>query len=55
MRKELSDAHRGLLEYGELQPAFEINDAIRDAFIAMADLSSLARSPSFVLPISDSS
>jgi hypothetical protein len=45
MRKELSDAYRGLLEYGQLQPAFEINDAIRDAFIAMANLSSLARSP----------
>ena len=45
MRKELSDAYRGLLEYGERQPAFEINDAIRDAFIAMANLSSLARSP----------
>ena len=45
MRKELSDAYRGLLEYGELQPALEINDAIRDAFIAMANLSSLARSP----------
>src|SRR4029450_1521882 len=39
MRKELSDVYRGLLEYGELQPAFEINDAIRDAFIAIANLS----------------
>jgi hypothetical protein len=45
MRKELSDAYRGLIEYGQLQPALEINDAIRDAFIAMANLSSLARSP----------
>jgi hypothetical protein len=45
MRKELSDAYRGLLEYGQLQPTLEINDAIRDAFIAMANLSSLARSP----------
>jgi hypothetical protein len=39
MRKELSDAYRDLLEYGELQAAFEINDAIRDAFIAIANLS----------------
>src|SRR4029453_10585573 len=45
MRKELSEAYRGLIEYGQLQPAFEINEAIRDAFIAMANLSSLARSP----------
>jgi len=45
MRKELSDVYGGLLEYGQLQPALEINDAIRDAFIAMANLSSLARSP----------
>jgi hypothetical protein len=45
MRKELSDAYRGLLEYAQRQPALEINDAIRDAFIAMANLSSLARSP----------
>lgn len=45
MGKELSDAYRGLLECGERQPALEINDAIRDAFIAMANLSSLARSP----------
>ncbi len=45
MRKELSDAYRGLLEYGQLQPALEINDAIRDAFIATANLTSLARSP----------
>ena len=29
MRKELSDAYRGLLEYGQCQPALEINDAIR--------------------------
>jgi hypothetical protein len=45
MRKELSDAYQGLIEYGQLQPPLEINDAIRDAFIAMANLSSLARSP----------
>jgi hypothetical protein len=45
MRKELSDAYRGLLEYGQPQPALEINDAIRDAFIATANLTSLARSP----------
>jgi hypothetical protein len=45
MRKELSEAYVGLLVYGQLQPALEINDAIRDAFIATANLSSLARSP----------
>ena len=37
MRKELSDAYRGLIEYGQLQPAFEINEAFRDAFIARAN------------------